>query len=141
MGFYGVRKVCHEIWEVGTMVETIQFVRPPDFLNNMIKKNRIFCHSVVGCLTPAVSGAHMWVAWLHYPCLLRGPHAGTKLEVATNCIVTPPRGPGGRAYPCKRGDMGGARRKTRSSRHPAAAVLVRVGHTKPITKVGPFTDP
>ena len=29
----------------------------------------------------------------------------------------------------------------RSPRHPAAAVLVRVGHTKPIPKVGPVTDP
>ena len=41
----------------------------------------------------------------------------------------------------KRGDRVGARRRLRSSRHPAVAVLVRVGHTKPITKVGPVTDP
>ena len=43
--------------------------------------------------------------------------------------------------PRKRGDRGGAGRRTRSSRPPAAAVLVRVGHTKPIPKVGPVTDP
>ena len=30
---------------------------------------------------------------------------------------------------------------SRSSRHPAAAVLVRVGHTKPTPKAGPVTDP
>ena len=34
---HGIRKVCHKIWEVGTMVETIQPVRPPNFLNNMIQ--------------------------------------------------------------------------------------------------------
>ena len=34
----GIRKVCHKIWEVGTMVETIQLVRPPNFLNNIIQK-------------------------------------------------------------------------------------------------------
>ena len=26
-----------------------------------------------GCLTPAVSGAHMWAEWLHHPCLLWVP--------------------------------------------------------------------
>ena len=36
-----------------------------------------------GCLTPAISGAHMWEEWLHHPCLLGGPHMGTKSELAT----------------------------------------------------------
>ena len=42
-----------------------------------------------------------------------------------------PRRPGGHAHPCKRGDRGRARCRTRSSRHPAAAVLVGVGHALP----------
>ena len=33
---HGIRKVCHEMWEVGTIVETIQLVKPPNFLKNMI---------------------------------------------------------------------------------------------------------
>ena len=41
------------------------------------------CHSVVGCLTLAVSGAHMWAEWLHHPYLLGGPHMETKLDLAT----------------------------------------------------------
>ena len=36
-----------------------------------------------GCLTPAVSGAHLWAEWLHHPYLLGGPHTRTKSEVAT----------------------------------------------------------
>ena len=29
-----------------------------------------------GCITPAVSGAHLWVEWLHQPCLLGVPIVG-----------------------------------------------------------------
>ena len=56
-------------------------------------------------------------------------------------VVLHKRGPGARAHLCKRGDRGRARCETRSSRHPAATVLVREGHTKPMTKAGPVTDP
>ena len=35
------------------------------------------------CLTPTVSGAHMWAEWLHHPCLLGARHMGTKSELAT----------------------------------------------------------
>ena len=35
---HGKHKMCHKIWEVGTLVETIQPVQPPNFLNNMNKK-------------------------------------------------------------------------------------------------------
>ena len=36
-------------------------------------------HSSAGSLTAAVSGAHVWAEWLHYPCLLGGsPTRGPK---------------------------------------------------------------
>ena len=42
---HGIRKV----WKVGTMVETIQTVRPPNFLSNMIKKIPYTGHTLPPC--------------------------------------------------------------------------------------------
>ena len=52
---------------------------------------RPLCHSVVGCLTPTVAGACRWAEWLHQPCLLAGPHMGTKLDLATYLPGVPNR--------------------------------------------------
>ena len=117
-----------------------------------LKKGGVATRELPFRRVPKLRFANKFLPLFMYPhVVLIGPLPLKKGEVATRklpfrrvpklLIVTPPRGPGGRAYLCKRGDRGGARRRTRSSRHPAAAVLVRVGHTKPIPKVGPVTDP
>ena len=61
-------KLCEMQQRAHTLVQLIRTAAPnvPNQSPMPQMATELFCHSMVGCLTPAILGAHMWAEWLHH---------------------------------------------------------------------------
>ena len=77
---HGIHKVCHEIWEVGTLVETILPVKPPNFLTNMIQQIAHTGHTLPPCELRAIFTAQHECTTTQWRCVLH-PKTKTKHQL------------------------------------------------------------